>query len=133
MIYFAHQSTFMQLRLDSKYIELAIMLLLTEVFIALYVNDLIVRPYVGDYLVVILLYCLVKSVLVANKTVIALSVLIFACLLETLQYFRIVEVLGLSHYPLANIIIGTSFSWLDILAYTLGIITVLIVERRIMR
>jgi len=119
----------MHLKINCKYLEYAIVLLLTEAFIALYVTDAFVRPYVGDFLVVILLYCTVKSVLDTNKTIIALSVLLFSYLLETLQYFRIVEILGLDKYPLANVIIGTSFAWIDILAYTLGTITVLIVER----
>ncbi len=121
----------MALKINSKYMELAIVLFLTEAFIALYVTDAIVRPYFGDYLVVILLYCVLNSFWVADKTKIALAVLAFACVLEALQYFRIVELLGLGSYPMANVIIGTSFAWIDILAYTLGIITVLIVERRI--
>jgi hypothetical protein len=120
----------MHLKINSKYVEYATVLFLTEVFIALYVTDAFVRPYVGDFLVVILLYSMVKSILNLNNTAIALSVLIFAYTLETLQYFRIVEVLGLNHYTLANVIIGTSFAWMDMLAYTLGIITVFIVERR---
>ncbi|MES3017255.1 MAG: DUF2809 domain-containing protein [Bacteroidota bacterium] len=123
----------MQLKIQSKYVECAIVLLLTEAFIALYVTDDFVRPYVGDFLVVILLYCIVKSVVNASKTTVALSVLLFAYILETLQYFKIVELLGLNNYPLANVIIGTSFAWIDLIAYTLGIITVLIVERRIIQ
>ncbi len=130
--YFALQSTFnMTAKFNSRYLEYSILLFLVEVFIALYVTDAFVRPYVGDFLVVILLYCIVKSVLDANKTKIAFSVLLFACLLEVLQYFRIAEVLGLGAYPLANVIIGTSFAWIDLLAYALGIMTVLIAERRI--
>lgn len=120
----------MQLKVNCKYMEYAIVLFLTEIFIALYVTDEFFRPYVGDFLVVILLYCMVKSVLNVNNATSALSVLLFAYLLETLQYFRIVELLGLEDYPLANIIIGTSFAWIDMLAYTLGIITILIVERK---
>ena len=120
----------MSLKFNSKYLAYAILLFLTEVFIAMYVTDAIIRPYVGDFLVVILLYCMVKSVLDADTKVTALSVLLFSYLLETLQYFRIVEILGLESYPLANVIIGTSFAWIDILAYTLGILTVLIAERK---
>ncbi len=123
----------MQLKIESKYVECAIVLFLTEAFIALYVTDDFVRPYVGDFLVVILLYCIVKSVVNASKTTVAFSVLIFAYILETLQYLKIVELLGLNNYPLAKVIIGTSFAWIDLMAYTLGIITVLIVERRIIQ
>lgn len=64
----------MKLKISSKYIELAIVLFLSEFFIALF---------------------------------------------------------GLDKYPLANMIIGTSFAWIDMLVYTLGSITVLIGERRI--
>ena len=120
----------MSIKFNSKYLEYSIVLFLVEVFIAMYVNDAFVRPYVGDFLVVILLYCIVRSVLDADTKVIALSVLLFSYLLETLQYFRIVEILGLESYSLANVIIGTSFAWIDILAYTLGILTVLIAERK---
>ncbi len=120
----------MSVKFNSKYLEYAIVLFLIEVFIAIYVTDAIIRPYVGDFLVVILLYCIIKSVLDADIKIIALSVLLFSYLLETLQYFRIVEILGLESYPLANVIIGTSFAWIDILAYTLGILAVLIAERK---
>jgi hypothetical protein len=59
----------------------------------------------------------------------AISVLIFSYLLEILQYFKIVEKLNLQNFKLARIIIGTSFAWVDIVAYSLGIICALFVER----
>lgn len=104
-------------------------LFLIEVLIAIYLHHAIIRPYGGDFLGVILLYCIVKSALVADKTTIALSVLLSSYILETLQYIGIVEILGLGHSTIAGIIIGTSFEWIDILAYTLGILAVLISER----
>jgi hypothetical protein len=57
----------------------------------------------------------------------AAGVLLFAYLIETLQYFDLVGKLGLKHSRIANIVIGNSFAWLDIIAYTLGIITIVIV------
>lgn len=122
----------MHLRYNPKYLIFSIALLITEVIIALYVNDAIIRPYGGDFLIVILLYCMIKSVLIADNTAIALSVLLFAYLLEILQYFDIVEILGLGHSTYANVIIGTSFAWIDMLAYTLGVLTVLVAEREIL-
>src|SRR5690606_24752028 len=91
-------------------------------------NDNIIRPYIGDVLVVILLYYLVKSFFDLAHVKTAIAVLLFAYCIETLQYFNIVGLLGLSHSKIANIIIGTHFSWIDILAYTLGIIIILVVE-----
>ncbi len=114
---------------QSKYFILTLLLLLTEVLIALFVHDEIVRPYIGDLLVVILLYCLVRSFLNLQITSTAFSVLLFSYLVETLQYFRLVHHLGLDHSKIANIIIGNYFTWVDILAYTLGILIVLGIER----
>jgi hypothetical protein len=99
------------------------------VLIALYVHEQIIRPYVGDVLVVILLYCFVKSFLDLPVTVTAVAVLLFSYLIETLQYFNIVKLLGLEQLRLANTIIGNYFTWIDFLAYTLGFLIVLGVEK----
>lgn len=109
-------------------LAIAILLFLVEVFIALFINDNIIRPYIGDVLVVILLYYLIKSFFHLPDVTTAIAVLLFAYCVETLQYFNIVRLLGLSHSKIANIIIGTHFSWIDIFAYTLGVIIVLTAE-----
>ena len=111
-----------------SYFLMALLLLLTEIVIGVFVHDSIIRPYGGDFLVVILLYCLAKSVLNSPVIKTALGVLLFSYIVETLQYFHFVRVLGLEKYALARIIMGTSFAWTDILAYTLGIGLVLLVE-----
>ena len=108
----------------------ALLLFITEVLIALFVHDQFIRPYIGDFLVVILIYCFVKSFLNTPVLPTALGVLVFAYTVELLQYFRIVEVLGLQHSKAARIIIGSSFEWQDILAYTMGILMVVLVEKR---
>jgi len=116
-------------KLYKRYFILSILLFITEVLIALFAHDDIIRPYVGDFLVVILLYCLVKSVIDLPVTTTAIFVLLFSYVVETLQYFNIVQHLGLAHSSLANIIIGNFFTWIDILAYTLGILLVLVLEK----
>jgi uncharacterized membrane protein YfcA len=105
-----------------------VLLLITEILIALYAHDEFVRPLLGDFLVVIMLYCLVKSIIKKQETEIALFVLIFAYLVELGQYYQLVKLIGLDDYPLANIVIGNFFSWVDIVMYTLGIILVLSFE-----
>jgi hypothetical protein len=115
---------------DKKYFFLAIILFVIEVLIALFVRDFFVRPYVGDYLVVILIYCAVRAVLKASVWKVALGVLLFSFLIETLQYFHIVNRLGLEHNTIARTVIGYGFAWADFLAYTLGILTVLAFERK---
>lgn len=116
-------------RLNKTYFLLAIILFFVELFIGFYVRDGLVRPYGGDFLVVILIYCFVKAFVVVNVNKAAVWVLLFSYMVETLQYFKITVLLGLKNSKLANIIIGNSFSWSDMLAYTLGIAVVLAIER----
>lgn len=111
------------------YFSVAVILFVTEVIIAIYVHDDIVRPYVGDFLVVILIYCFIRTFLRSSTIVIALGTLLFSYLVEALQYLHFVAAIGLKDNELANIVLGNSFAWTDILAYTLGIITVIVTER----
>ena len=53
----------------------------------------------------------------------------FSFLIEILQYFHFVDYLGLSNYRIMVIALGSSFSWLDFLAYTIGILIVVFLER----
>ena len=112
-----------------EYLIVSIVLFLIEVFIGVYVKDQFIRPYGGDYLVVILLYTILRTFWNARVKVVAYSVLVFSFVLEFLQYFKLVELLHLDHIKLARIVIGTSFAWEDLVAYFLGIMTVLWVER----
>jgi hypothetical protein len=116
---------------NKRYFILTILLFLTEVLIAVFVHDQFVRPYVGDYLVVILIYCFFKTFIKATTWQIAIFTLIFSYAIETLQYFNLVGMLGLQHSRIANIIIGNSFAWEDIIAYTLGAVTVIGIEKMI--
>ena len=118
------------LKFSPFYAILTLLLFVTEVLIALFVHDQFIRPYIGDFLVVILIYCFVKSFLNTPVLPTALGVLVFAYTVELLQYFRIVEVLGLQHSRAARIIIGSAFEWQDMLAYTCGILMVVLVEKR---
>jgi len=112
-----------------KYFLFALALFITEVLIALYVRDSFIRPYFGDYLVVILIYCAVRTFVNASVLKVAMGVLVFSYLIEVLQYFNIVDRLGLSDNVVAKTVIGYGFAWWDMLAYTLGIATVIILER----
>lgn len=112
-----------------RYFLFALVLFIVEVLIALFVRDHFVRPYGGDYLVVILLYCAVRTFVNASTRTVAVGVLLFSYALEVLQYFSLVDRLGLSHNTLAKTVIGYGFEWRDLLAYTLGIATVLGLEQ----
>lgn len=114
---------------NKRYFLLTIAIFLTEVLIAMFVHDRFIRPYFGDFLVVILIYCFFKSFLNIAVMPMAIAVLIFSYLVETAQYFNLVYHLGLQDYKLARIVIGVSFEWIDMLAYTLGILAVIGAEK----
>ena len=112
---------------NSSYLLLALLLFIVEVLIGFYTHNWI-RAYLGDFLVVILLYCLAKGLFKLKIHHTLIGVLLFSYLIEILQYFHIVNVLGLQKIAIARIIIGTDFSWIDMLMYTLGICLVAIIE-----
>jgi Protein of unknown function (DUF2809) len=115
--------------LKSRYLVLTGLLFTIEILIALFVHDHIIRPYIGDMLVVILIYCFVRSFFNIPVLPAAIGVLFFSFGIEALQYFKIVDLFGLQKSRVAKILIGTSFSWIDLLVYTLGIGIVLCVEK----
>lgn len=117
------------LAFNKNYFGLAILFFCIEVLIALFVNDRFIRPYLGDVLVVILIYCFLKSFLQLPVLTVALFVLIFSFTIEFLQFINIVEILHLEKSKIARTVIGTSFSWIDLLTYIFGIIIVLFVEK----
>src|SRR3954467_13055417 len=78
-----------------RYFILALFLLLIEVLIALFLHDGIIRPYIGDFLVVILIYCFIRSFISARVLPTAIGVLIFAYAIESLQYLDLIGRLGL--------------------------------------
>ncbi|GCC50098.1 DUF2809 domain-containing protein [Chryseotalea sanaruensis] len=118
------------IRFSKTYFIIALLIFVVEVLIALFIRDRIIRPYLGDVLVVILIYCFIKSFLSWPYQLTAMGVLLFSFFIEWLQSINFVEKIGLKHSTLANTIIGNSFAWLDILAYIVGIIIVLVIEKR---
>lgn len=116
-------------RIHKTYLLLTLLLFITEIIIALYVHDAFIRPYMGDVLVVILLYCLLKIFLNISTLKAAVVVLLFAFAVEGLQYMHLAERLGLQQYPLAMVVMGNSFSLIDLLAYVVGIGIVVAVEK----
>ena len=116
----------MKFQFNKNYFFLFLLLLIVEILIALFVHDSFIRPYIGDLLVVVLIYCFVK----AFFTTPVIAVLLFACVIEVLQYFNYADKLGLQHSKVARIIIGSSFDWKDIVAYVAGTLLLLLIERK---
>ena len=101
------------------YAACAALLLIAEILIGLYAHDDFVRPYLGDTLVVILLWCLVRIAVPTRLSWLSAAVFLFAVLVEISQIFPLCDLLGIQN-SLIRTLMGTSFSWWDIVAYLAG-------------
>ncbi len=59
---------------------------------------------------------------------VVLGTLISAYLVELSQYFDLVDILGWRGSQLANLTIGSTFDWIDLLAYMLGAACSLLID-----
>ena len=105
-----------------KYFLTTIFLFLAEVSIATFFKDIFwLRAYFGDVLVVILIYTFMLTFLeIKNKTLLNIGVFLFACVIEFAQYFHFAQWFGLKDNKIAMIVLGNSFSWIDIWCYAMG-------------
>jgi uncharacterized membrane protein len=108
------------MRWNWKYAVIAFSIFLIEVLIALFVRDKFIRPFLGDVLVVVLLYFSFRTILKSRAESVAIGVLIFAVAIEVSQFLNLAERLGLEENSVAEIILGSTFDWLDIFAYVVG-------------
>ena len=93
-----------------------------EVYIALFINDSFIRPYVGDMLVTLLLCCLCRVIIPSKLRLLPLYVFAFAACVEIGQYFDLVALLGLADNRFLSVLLGRTFSWMDLVCYAVGCI-----------
>ena len=117
------------MRFSRRYLLLTLVVFAIELFIALKVRDTFIRPFIGDVLVVVLIYCAVRTVLPTRPVPTALAVLAFACTVELAQYFQVVSRLHLEHNAILRTAIGMHADPLDVLAYATGTLLIVLVER----
>tara|TARA_R110002049_G_scaffold116110_1_gene268483 strand:+ start:47011 stop:47409 length:399 start_codon:yes stop_codon:yes gene_type:complete len=118
----------MKLKCNKKYAIITLLLLITEALIAIYLKTGFIRHTFGDFLVVILIYCFIKSFLKIKPIKLAAFVLLFAFGIEFLQLSNFLTMLNLQNNYFAKLILGSTFHFSDLMAYTLGILSVLIIE-----
>lgn len=103
-----------------------------ELLIALYVRDNFVRPYIGDVLVVVLVYSFVRMFLPTGTPRMPFYIFLFACFVEVMQYFQLVETLGITN-RVARVVLGSTFDWADIVCYAVGYAFIILFERLFQR
>lgn len=118
------------MKINIKYLIAFIILFLNEVGIALFINDRIIRPYIGDILVIIIMYTFIRSFIKKPIRFLPIYLFIFAAFVEVIQYFNILEVMGLQNIKILSIIFGSTFDVQDILCYLIGSIILIIWENR---
>jgi DNA integrity scanning protein DisA with diadenylate cyclase activity len=117
------------IKFSTSYFMLTAWLFFIELLIGRYLHDAFIRPYGGDFLVVILIYCFIKTFADTPVVKTALGVLVFAYLVEVSQYFHLVKLLGWQNSKAACLLMGTSFSFIDLLTYTLGVLFIITAEK----
>ncbi|MBT2621558.1 DUF2809 domain-containing protein [Chryseobacterium sp. ISL-6] len=120
----------MKIKFNLKYLFLTILLFLTEVLIATVLKDIFfIRAYLGDVIVVILLYTFIKTFTIIDDQKLIVGIFIFSCVIELAQYFNIAEKIGFRKGSLMYIVIGNSFSWIDIACYAVGCLILYIIVK----
>jgi len=122
------------MKFSFKYFLIAIVIFLIEVLIATKLKDwFFVRAYLGDVFVVMLMYYFIKSFFDFEPVKLIIGIFIFSCLIELLQYFHFGELLGFKDNRLMMIILGNSFSWIDVLCYFAGCVILFLIESGLYR
>ena len=106
-----------------------LILLGIEILIGLYAGGW-VRRYLRDVLVVVLLYPVFRTISVNNPSrwfVLPTAILIFSFIVEFLQLWGFCDRFGITN-NLLRIIIGTGFSYIDLICYAAGIIPCYVIE-----
>ncbi len=116
------------------YFTLSILCFLSCIIIVkLFDDNLFIRGFTGDIIVILLIYFLVKAIYDVKPSHLAILVLGLGFITEFLQYAKLIRLLGLEQNTIAKLIIGSVFDPFDLIAYTLGAITVYIIDTKLIR
>lgn len=89
-----------------------------------------IRYTVGDFLVVIMIYCLLRSIKKISARAAAISVFILSFVIEFVQLTQISKSELFKEYEFLQLVLGTSFSIEDLIAYSLGIALAYFIDKR---
>lgn len=120
----------LQLKFDYKNFLIAVLIFLIEILITTKLKDIFfIRAFLGDVFVVMLMYYFIKAFFDFNSKKLIVGIFIFSCLIEFAQYFHFAEFMGLKENRVMMIVLGNSFSWLDILCYFAGCVVLFLISK----
>lgn len=111
------------------YAVLFALLLIIEILIALFVKGGFVRSYGGDILVTILICCFVRIFFPEKCRLLAVWAFLFSAAVEVMQYFDFVRLIGLYKIEFFRILLGTTFSFIDLVCYAAGCAVFFVCEK----
>lgn len=88
------------------------------------------RPHIGDLLIVMLLHFTVRGLTTFPRVPVACGALLFAFTVEAAQALGLIHRMGWEGSTLAHLLIGSTFQWWDLVAYTIGAFIALRIDRR---
>lgn len=113
-----------------RYVMIAVILFAVEVAIALrWIGGDFVRGSLGDVLAVMLVYSLLRAATKLSMMTAATIALAVGFLVETLQYVHLAERLGFARGSVMYVLIGNTFSTMDLLMYALGAVLAYALDR----
>ncbi|MDW5442681.1 DUF2809 domain-containing protein [Polaromonas sp. SM01] len=116
-------------RFDREALAWAVLIFIVEVLIAtVWARHRWLRGFFGDLLAVVWVYYLFKTVLRAPVPWLAGAAFGVGCLVELGQYLAAAQGWQVAH-PVLRIVLGSVADWLDVLAYAVGFLMVLGLER----
>lgn len=73
-------------------------------------------------MVVCVIYTLIRVFIPNRFKMLPLWIFIFSTFVEFMQYINVISILGLENNVFFRTLIGTSFSWIDMICYLIGCI-----------
>ena len=92
-----------------------------------------IRGSMSDFLVTPLIYFAVCACRPVAPRPLAAGVFLFACAVEAAQYVHLADVLGFPRGSLFHVLLGNSFSLMDVLMYFLGCVAALGLDTWLLR
>jgi hypothetical protein len=122
------------IRFHGRAFLIALVVFGMELLIAtVFASSPFIRGSVSDFLVVILIFCAILAFIRVPHLPLAGAVLLLAWAVEVAQWFGLADALGFARGSLPSILIGTTFSWEDLLMYTLGCMAALLIGHLLIR
>lgn len=120
------------MKTNKTYLIIFICIIITEIGIALFLKSGFIRHTFGDFLATILVFSFIKIFSKMSSVKVAITTLIIAFCIEFAQYFQLLNYLNLNQFKLLRVVFGTNFSIQDLLAYTLGVLTIYFIDLKLL-